>query len=99
MELIVNDPYTSHQREYLYFLWACLYLYQFTIHYMLTIIVQFYILGTMSVYTATRARILAYTNLSIQEVIQKARDDNQGDETLQKYIVRLKQKLKMPLQD
>ena len=66
---------------------------------MLTIIVQSYILGTMSVYTATRARILACTNLSIQEVIQKARDDNQGDETLQKYIVRLKQKLKMPLQD
>jgi fused-like protein len=54
-------------------------------------------LGTMAVYGPCRERILACASPSVTEAIKITRDTNK-DETVLKYVSRLKQKLKQPLQ-
>jgi len=57
-------------------------------------------IGTMSVYTPCRESVLKAKNPSVNDVVKLLRDNNgtdgagAADETLMKYLIRLKQKLK-----
>lgn len=56
--------------------------------------ISLFSLGTMSVYASCRQSILNATNPSINELFRKLKEgDKRNDETIQKYITRLKQKM------
>ena len=62
--------------------------------------ISLFSLGTMSVYASCRHAILNATNPSINELFRTMKEgDKRNDDTIQKYITRLKQKLNHPLSD
>jgi hypothetical protein len=62
--------------------------------------ISLFSLGTMSVYVSCRQAILNATNPSINELFRTIKEgDKRNDDTIQKYITRLKQKLNHPLSD
>ena len=60
--------------------------------------ISLFSLGTMSVYASCRQAIINSTNPNINELFRKLKEgDHRNDDTIQKYISRLKQKLNQPL--
>jgi hypothetical protein len=54
-------------------------------------------LGTMAVYAATRTNIAQAASPTLSYLTQHVREAMQQDDVMQKYLVRFKQKLKLPL--